>query len=160
MATRALKCARPVRVVLGPDQPDRRAALADLPLEIVTAEGTDGMAASIRAGVAGLKTGVMIVLCDMPDIRARDLYQLIGLWSQGLAPILRAAAEDGTPGQPVIFAKRYLKDLAKLTGDQGARALLQREAKHVALVPLDGQRATLDLDTPEAWAAWRAGNPL
>jgi molybdenum cofactor cytidylyltransferase len=46
--------------------------------------------------------------------------------------------------------------LMELTGDQGARAVLQRHADKILYTALPGQHATTDLDTPEAWAAWRA----
>ena len=157
MAGRCMKAGE-TRVVLGPGQDARRAALAGLEVEIVEAQGSDGMAASIRAGVAGI-TGraVMIVLADMPAILAADLHLLLGLHSQGAAPILQAATADGVPGQPVVFAARYLARLAALQGDEGARSILKASARDVALMPLAGARARIDLDTPEDWAAWRAG---
>ncbi|MBY4892335.1 nucleotidyltransferase family protein [Rhodobacteraceae bacterium N5(2021)] len=156
MAKRCVK-AGPTRIVLGPDQPNRRAALDGIDVEIVEAEGTDGMAASLRAGVSGLKNqSVMIALADMPEITASDLHLLFSLHDQGLSPIIQAAGEDGTPGQPVVFAPKYLKHLGKLQGDEGARSILKAHARDVALIPLKGDRATTDLDTPEDWATWRA----
>jgi molybdenum cofactor cytidylyltransferase len=156
MAARALKAGAPLRVVLGPDQPERRAALAGLALQIIETTDSDGMAASIRAGVAGLRGPVLIVLADMPEIMARDLYLMVTLQDQDPRMILRAAAADGRPGHPVLFPADLLPDLAKLSGDEGARAILTREAARVALLPLEGTRALVDLDTPEAWDHWRA----
>ena len=46
-------------------------------------------------------------------------------------------------------------EILALTGDQGARELLQRHRDKVRLVPLPEARAITDLDTPEDWAAWR-----
>lgn len=156
MAARCAKAA-PTRVVLGPGQDTRRAALDALDVEIMEAGGTDGMAASIRAGVAGVKAkSLMIALADMPEITAGDLHLLLGLHAQGMAPIVQAAAADGTPGQPVVFAQKFLKKFADLQGDAGAKSILKAHARDVALVPLKDQRATLDLDTPEDWSAWRA----
>ncbi|GAB5445869.1 nucleotidyltransferase family protein [Gymnodinialimonas sp.] len=156
MAERCVK-AGPTRVVLGPGQDQRRALLKDLDVEIVEAESTDGMAASIRAGVKGVRgESVMIALADMPEVTASDLYLLLGLHGQGIAPIVQAATAEGAPGQPVVFAAKFLKALARLEGDTGAKAILKAHARDVALVPLEGQRATTDLDTPEDWAVWRA----
>ncbi len=156
MAERCVKAGE-TRVVLGPDQAARRAALAELPVAVVEATGPDGMAASIRAGVDGLKNrAVMIVLADMPDITASDLHLLLGLAAQNLSPILQAASADGQPGQPVVFAPKYLKHLARLQGDTGAKSVLKAHARDVALIPLADNRALNDLDTPEDWAAWRA----
>lgn len=156
MARRATRAGVPVRVVLGPDQAERRAALDGLAVEIVEAEGTDGMAASIRAGVAGLSGPVLVALADMPEITAQDLYLMVTLGAQAKGAILRAAARDGRPGNPVFFPADLLPRLAALTGDSGARAVLQAEAARVHLLPLADDRALVDLDTPEDWAGWRA----
>jgi CTP:molybdopterin cytidylyltransferase MocA len=157
MARRALKSGAALRVVLGPGQDARRAVLNGLDVEIVEAEGTDGMAASIRAGVAGLDAPVLILLGDMPEITAGDIYLMVSLHAQAPGAILRAATRDGTPGHPVLFPADLLPELARLSGDAGARDILKREGGRVHLLPLKDDRATVDLDTPEAWAAWRAG---
>lgn len=154
MAQRCAKVGR-TRVVLGLEHDKRRDVLQNLDVEIVHVAESDGMAASIRAGVADVEGAVMVVLADMPDVMAADMHLLLGLHGQGMAPIVQAAGADGTPGQPVVFAPKYLKQLAKLQGDVGAKAVLKSHAKDVALVPLKDARALTDLDTPEAWAAWR-----
>lgn len=159
MARRAVKAGVPVRVVLGPDQPARRAALQGLTVEIIEAEDADGMAASIRAGVAGLSGPVLLALADMPEITANDLYLMVSLAAKAPKAIVRAATKDGRPGHPVLFPADLLPDLARLTGDTGAKSILTREAARLHLLPLADDRALVDLDTPEAWAAWRASHP-
>ena len=156
MAWRACKAGVAVRVVLGPDQAARQAALADLSIEIVTATQSDGMAASIRAGVAGLKGPVLIVLADMPEITAQDLYLMVSLGAHAPTAILQAASPAGIPGHPVLFPADLLPELSQLRGDQGAKAVLTKQAARVTLLPLADARATVDLDTPEDWAAWHA----
>lgn len=156
MARRCLR-AGPTRVVLGPGQAARRALLEGLEVEVLEAPEGAGMAASIVAGVAGLDTSVLVVLADMPDVTAADLHLLIALSGQAPDAILRAAAEDGTPGHPVLFPADLLPELAALTGDTGAREVLKRHEDRVHLVPLEGARALMDLDTPEDWDAWRSG---
>jgi CTP:molybdopterin cytidylyltransferase MocA len=158
MARRCLRAGR-TRVVIGPDQPARRALLEGLEVEIVEAPEGAGMAASIVAGIAGLACPVLVVLADMPDVTAADLHLLIALSAQAPDAILRAAAEDGRPGHPVLFPADLLPDLAALSGDTGARDVLQAHEARVHLVPLKGLRALTDLDTPEDWAAWRARAP-
>ncbi|MEM9754445.1 MAG: nucleotidyltransferase family protein [Pseudomonadota bacterium] len=146
----------PVRVVLGPGQEERRAALNGLDLEIVVAlDAAEGMAASLRTGVAGAPGAVMIVLPDMPDVRAEDIALMAALWSAGAGRILRAADRSGTPGHPVIFPPECHWAFAKLSGDKGAGAILEAHAAQVVYVPI-GPQALRDLDTPQAWAAWRA----
>lgn len=154
MAERAVKAGR-TRVVIGAGQDARRALLEGLDIEIVEVDADQGMAASIVAGTAGVAAPVLIALADMPEITANDLYLLIGLHGHAPKAILRAASQDGTPGHPVLFPADLVTELGKLTGDQGAKPVLEAHAKRVHLVPLRDGRALVDLDTPEDWAAWR-----
>ena len=156
MASRAVKAGVPVRVVLGPDQATLRAALEGLAIEIVEATDSDGMAASIRAGVAGLEGPVLLALADMPAITAQDLYLMVSLGAQAPQAILQAATRDGRPGHPVLFPADCLPDLARLQGDGGAKSILTAAGARRHLLPLADDRALIDLDTPEDWAAWRA----
>jgi len=57
----------------------------------------------------------------------------------------------------VLFGRRFFEPLGALRGDRGAREILAEAREFVVEVPTGGQRALTDLDTPEAWAAWRAG---
>ena len=115
-----------------------------------------GMSASIRAGVASLPAscaGVMVLPADMPELTQADFETLTAQFQSADGPVLRACDKDHRPGHPVVFPRRCFDALTQLTGDRGARDLLRREDVH--LCPLPGQRALVDLDTPEAWAEWR-----
>lgn len=151
--------ARAVLVTIRPEDSARRAVLDTLPLQIVEApDWRDGMAASIRAGVAALPAdsdGVMLALGDMPDVTAQDINAVIAAFkSANGQDICRATAQDGTPGHPVLFSKSDYAALAQLTGDQGARAILAQNKDRTRLVPTKGTNALIDLDTPEAWATY------
>ena len=147
-------CAASVEVIVAlPPRSPRRAWLGDVPARIVEVPER-AMSASIRAGVASCRAdAVMIHLADMPEIGVAEFETLCRAWREDAAPILRATDADGTPGQPVIFARPLFPELAALRGDAGARPVLQSHP--VAHIALPGQRATTDLDTPEAWRAWR-----
>ena len=147
-----------VLVALPADDAVRRAALADTPARQIALRER-AMSASIRAGVAACHADALTIhLADMPEIGADDLRAIAEAWSRTAAPILRAAGSDGTPGQPVTFHRALFGELLALTGDGGARTVLPRH--EVTLLPLPGRRALIDLDTPEAWAAWRAERGL
>lgn len=123
-------------------------------------QAKDGMAASLRAGMAALdpKTDAVIVaLADMPDVSAVHYNRLIAAFdpSEGRS-IARAMAQDGTAGHPVLFGKRFFENLSSLEGDQGAKALIKASKDYLVEVPTPGMGAITDLDTPQAWAAWRA----
>ena len=85
-----------------------------------------------------------------------DLMLLIAAFLAEPNAALRAATEDGLPGHPVMFPRRLFGELGILGGDEGARHVLADE--EVSLLPLPGNRAITDLDTPEDWAEWRAAH--
>lgn len=164
LAARALAAGAPVLVTLAPGQAERAAALAGLAVALAEVPGAaEGMAASLRSGAAaaasGGHAGLMVLPGDMPEIEAGDLRGMLDAFAAAPAPtpILRATAADGRPGHPVILPARLLPALGALSGDTGGRELLRAHAGEVHPHPLPGARAVTDLDTPEAWAAWRAG---
>jgi CTP:molybdopterin cytidylyltransferase MocA len=150
----------PVLVTLAPDRPARGAALAGLAVEtLIVPDAAEGMAASIRAGArwaAGRARALLILLPDLPGIGAEDLRALIAAQAAEPGAIWQATAADGTPGHPVIWPAALFPALGALAGDGGARAILAAPPALLRRLALPGDRATADLDTPEAWAAWRA----
>lgn len=161
-ARRALATGCRVVVTLPPDRPARVIALQGLDVVQVTVpDPKEGMAASLVAGMAALpeRTAVMVLLADLPEITTADLCRLLAAHARASGAILRGAAQDGTPGHPVLFPPSLRPDLMRLTGDAGARPVLMAHAAFVQLVPLPGRHAVTDLDTPEDWATWRAGRP-
>lgn len=163
VAAMAMAAGAPTVVALPRGDVARREVLEGLAVRIVEVRDTaEGMAASLRAGVAALPpdcAGVMILPADMPGIDANDIQCLCEVFrADPQAPILRGAAADGTPGHPVLFPARLFGALAEVAGDQGAREVLRRNAAQVRHVTLPGDHAVLDLDTPEDWHRWRARN--
>lgn len=145
-----------VHVLIPPRSP-RRDVLDGLPVNILEVDNSaHGMSASIRVGMASLSQGctaVIIALADMPDVRACHFDALIVAHSPK-RQICRAQASDGTPGNPVLFGKRFFPELAALTGDKGARGLIISSPEDLHMVPTAGQGAVCDLNTPAAWAMW------
>ncbi len=146
--------------VLRPGDEARRAALSGLGLRIVeNPEAAEGMGASIRAGMAAIAPGAdaaLIALADMPEIGAREIDSLLAAFDpEEGREIVRAATAGGAPGNPALFGRRYFEELQALEGDVGARSVLAAHPEAVRLVPLKGEAARRDLDTPEDWAAWR-----
>ncbi|MGB8623190.1 MAG: NTP transferase domain-containing protein, partial [Paracoccaceae bacterium] len=119
----------------------------------------EGMAASLRAGVAAMPANakaMMVVLADMPELTTADFWRVINAFEISPdVPILRGAAADGTSGHPVLFPRRLFPALSRVTGDRGAREILAENRSVLRPVPLPDRHALTDLDTPEAWAEWR-----
>lgn len=116
---------------------------------VVNRDWREGLASSIRAGVARLPpscAAVMLVLADQACVTAEDLRRLAGAWRR--QPLCVAAARYGaTVGVPAIFPRHLFGELSELKGDTGARALLRRHADHLVKVPMAS--AAFDLDTPD-----------
>ena len=137
----------------------RRQVVQDLPVRLVSS-GTParGMAGSIRAGIEAVSdkaSGALLLLPDMPEIEARDINTLIE--NSGSGAIVRAASEDGRPGNPVLFPRELFLEICKLKGDKGAKLVVTKHASRVRTVRLARMKALLDLDTPEQWDAWLQG---
>ncbi len=158
---RAVATGHPVLVALPHDDTKRRDALSGLDVRLVeVADASQGMAASLRAGLKALSddaAGVLVALADMPEITTEDYTNLINAFqADPYANIQRAASTDGTAGNPVLLPMWALNDPEIFQGDAGARHLLRQYADRVRLVPLPDNHAITDLDTPKDWAAWRA----
>lgn len=123
----------------------------------VNEDAQDGMASSIRVGVAHASARgaelVVLLAVDQPSIEAADIGALTAAIVGG-APA--AAAEyAGILGIPAAFARSSFDALRALSGDRGARRLLREEPKD-GLVRLPMPHAELDLDTADAYVAARS----
>jgi len=159
IADRALAASPYVAVTLRPDDAARADVLGAIALtRLPVPDADEGMAASLRAGaqwaIALPVNALMIALPDMPDITEADMRALIADQASQPDRPLRASDDTGKAGHPTILPRELFADMLALTGDTGARALLQ--ANRPRLHALPGNRALADLDTPEDWAEWRA----
>lgn len=164
-AWRALKTSREVTVLIRPGQPALKRAVAGLPITLITApEAIEGMGGSLRAGtMAHLRAKCfLMLLADMVDIEAQDMRALVAARSRSKnsVHIWQATTQDGKPGNPILFDRAVYGDLLNLRGDKGARHVLEKYTDQLSYVPLLGNRARLDLDTPEDWEKWRLQQQL
>jgi CTP:molybdopterin cytidylyltransferase MocA len=115
---------------------------------VYNAGWAEGIASSLRAGIAALPHGVtaaLVLLADQPAVDARAVARLAAAWRNRPGQPAAAAYLDRI-GVPAILPRRYWRALRELRGDSGARALL-RGARNVTRVAMP--EAELDVDTPE-----------
>jgi len=113
----------------------------------------DGLASSVKAGIAAVPPtadGAVVCLGDMPLIDARLIDRLIETFAPDRGNLIAVPVSDGRRGNPVLWSRRFFKELMTLDGDIGARHLIARHAEAVAEVAVEGHGAFLDIDTPQA----------
>ncbi|WP_424943038.1 nucleotidyltransferase family protein [Aliiroseovarius crassostreae] len=129
------------------------------PLRTVDCDATPpGMGESLAAVFSSLDSaydGALVMLADMPDLSSADLLTVADAFDP--EKVTRGASAAGQPGHPVLIPQRLFAQMAQLSGDRGAQVLLKQE--EVTLIPLPGQHALTDLDTPADWSAYTARLP-
>jgi len=142
-------------VVVPAEAPDRAAALEGIPAMLIEHAGRDeGMASSIRVGVAALPDdamAVVIALADQPLVSPRVVRALCDRWRTEPTAAVVPRYRDGQ-GHPVLFDRSQFSALGALTGDRGARALLASLGEQCAVVGIDAAMP-VDVDTPAALGA-------
>lgn len=141
---------RPVVVVTRSEpRPDLFAGV----LQVINPDPERGMASSIVLGLAALPDGVegvAVLPADMPLVRAEHVRLLIAAFRPDSICV---PAFDGRRGNPVLLGRRFFAEMAELSGDAGARRLIEAHADSVIRVPMPDDGVLVDVDTPEAWRA-------
>lgn len=107
-----------------------------------------GMGASLACGVraAPEADGWLIALADMPDVPAAVIAALNAELQAG-APLV-APTYQGQRGHPVGFSHAFYPELSALSGDRGARHLLEQHAAQLRLIAVNAPGILRDFDTP------------
>ncbi len=119
-----------------------------------------GQSAAIRHTVKALRDeyeAIIFLLGDMPAIGASHINAIIENYdpSHNL-DLLRMTSASGHKGHPVLFGKRYYDALENLTGDQGAKPILEAHKDALRYVRAQDEAPIIDLDTEEDWQNWRS----
>jgi molybdenum cofactor cytidylyltransferase len=149
----------PVVVVLGAHAEKIRPALVRLPVLVVeNAAWAEGMASSLRSGIAALDQfsrtlcGALVALCDQPAFSTATIGALVEA-QRSTGRTIAAAHYSGRYGAPALFLREHFPALLAITGDPGARDLLNAAPERVAGVNLPG--LATDVDTMADYEALR-----
>jgi molybdenum cofactor cytidylyltransferase len=146
--------ARPVIVVTGYAREAVHQALAGLPITFVhNKDYASGLASSLRVGLAAVPhsaRGAIVLLGDMPLVTVDLIDQLVRRFEQSFGADAIVPVTEGRRGNPVLLARPLFPAVGRLTGDEGARRLLQDPDIHVVEVAVENEAAAADIDTPEA----------
>ena len=149
MACRHLLAVVPtVIAVVRPGDAALTAALAAAGARVVPcANADDGMGASLACGVAAERDaqGWIVGLADMPWVQSSTIARVTAAVVDGA--LVAAPFHDGKRGHPVGFSAACYAELAALTGDEGARAVVAAHANEFARIDVDDPGILRDVDT-------------
>lgn len=102
-------------------------------------------------------THIMVALADQVALSSVNYKNLIKQSLRAPRQLICASANQELM-PPAIFPQQYFKDLSKLTGDKGAKALLSSNKNN--LLSLSLPNAEIDIDTQEDLTLWLNTKPF
>ena len=88
---------------------------------------------------------ILLFLADMPMIKSMTVNQVIEKALESPEKIIRPFFKS-QPGFPVALPKQYFKELTLLTGDVGAKAVIERHKKNLIRIDCDDYGSIFDID--------------
>ncbi len=139
-----------VIAVLRPDSEKLNRLLIDAGCETVICTSADaGMGYSLATGVSASReaAGWVVALADMPFITSASHRVVVNSLRKGAS--IAACEFNGRRGHPVGFADRWHDQLVGLTGDHGAKPILEAHQQQLVLCSVDDPGVVRDIDWPE-----------
>jgi molybdenum cofactor cytidylyltransferase len=144
---------KPVIAVLGHDASNVVTALDGVEFtSIHNPDFADGMATSLKAGIAALPadvTGALILLGDMPHVTPVIIQRLLKTFADNPEASAVVPTAGNQRGNPILIGRALFASVLKLEGDMGARKLLDSAGKAVIEVAVDDVAILTDVDTSE-----------
>jgi molybdenum cofactor cytidylyltransferase len=149
----AIQSGMPTFVVLGANTKKHRAAIENIPVDIVeNVHWETGMGSSLKTGLryvlqkAPNTEAIIVMVCDQPLLTSEHLLKIKSLYEKTHKPII-ASYYSNTAGVPALFHKTLFNEILTMSDDQGAKKIiLSHKDKTVTMDFPDG---AIDLDTPE-----------
>ena len=113
----------------------------------VCANAAEGMGVSLAHVIAHTRdaAGWVVALADMPRIQPTTIAQIAGEVAAGAC--IAAPAYQGERGHPVGFSATLRDALLACSGDEGARAVIQKHRAQMQLIPCDDPGVVYDIDS-------------
>ncbi|HEX2527730.1 MAG TPA: molybdopterin-binding/glycosyltransferase family 2 protein [Geminicoccus sp.] len=152
-----------VVVVTGHMREQVTAVLDGLPvLTVHNADFARGLASSLATGLKAVPAdadGVIVLLGDMPKVDRKLIDRMIAAFSPADGRSIVVPVVNGKRGNPVLWSASYFARMTALEGDTGAKALIGENEQQVVEIAADDDAPLVDLDTPEALAAYLDDRP-
>lgn len=112
------------------------------------ARADEGMGASLACGVAAAAAadGWIVALADMPWIAPASIAVVADALHSGAD--IAATSHIGVRAHPVGFARQHYAALAGLSGDEGAKSVLNAHRDRLRLIEVADSGVLRDVDTP------------
>ena len=140
-------------VVTGYDAELLQQALGDQEISFVHNPDYDsGLSTSLKAGLKTIseKTdGVLICLGDMPLLTSTIIDTLIRAFDPIEGRSICVPIHGRKRGNPVLWDKSYLSEMAGILGDVGAKQLLEMHTDQIFEVLIEEDTVLFDVDTPD-----------
>jgi molybdenum cofactor cytidylyltransferase len=115
------------------------------PLVVEGFEAGMGHVLARAAATLGDADAVVVCLGDQPLLGPKVVAELVAAWRAGAGPVV-TAAYGGRGGNPKLFDRSVLAELARLGGDTGARDLLATHPEWVTSVEVGALGDDADVD--------------
>lgn len=148
-----------VFVILGAHHEQIASKISHTPARLACFDEWDqGMGSTLSFGIQQVLNknryteDVMIMLCDQLHVNAQMLGEMI-YFHQEADHLITACGYDRSYGAPAIFNRKTFIDLLNLSGDQGAKRVIQKHFKKAQIIAYP--EAQVDIDTPKDLALLR-----
>ncbi len=145
-------------VVTGHESTKIREALADCEVRFIhNPDYRSGLSTSLRAGIAAVgreSNSALICLGDMPGIRTESIRALLHAFDPE-DPRICVPVYGSRRGHPVLWPARFFAEMLEISGDHGARHIIDEHAAEVTRVVVSDPNATRHIYTPDALAPYQ-----
>jgi molybdenum cofactor cytidylyltransferase len=145
-----------VVLVLGYQAAQIESAVGDWGQRVVlNPDYAEGQSTSLCVGLGAIDPSaeaVVFLLGDQPQVGPGIIDALIDQFRESGAPIVMPTY-GGIAANPVLFAAELFPDLARITGDEGARSVVARNRERVATVAVGDGPPPRDVDTEADYQA-------
>jgi len=147
----------PITVVLGAYADEISKAVTSKHIRLVLNKDFEkGMGSSIAFGTSSIRItnpeidAILVCAIDQPLIPLDHFENLISTANETDFSIIQSLSEAGWRGIPTLFKSNHFEALNKLTGDEGAKSIIQNNLSMVKAVKAPSD-SLIDIDTYEQY---------
>lgn len=122
---------------------------------VINEDWKNGMGSSISCATNKIENriesydGILITLVDQPLITPEYFYDMLKMFQSGKRNIVVSQSEIGVKGAPVLFDAFYADELRNLSGEKGAKPILEKNKENIVVMPPN--LLLSDMDTLEEY---------